>query len=78
MFFLLDSSGAPALLYELCLTGVVVVHGQTLRPESVKLYHVSIRGQESYLVFLPMRLVAECCNRKNKDGACCVNFVTTR
>jgi hypothetical protein len=37
-----------------------------LRARSSKLYHVGIRGQEPRLVFLFMRLVAECCDRKKQ------------
>ena len=51
MFFLLDSAGAPAVPYEPCMTGVMVVHGRALRAESANLYHGGIRGQESYLGF---------------------------
>lgn len=54
-----------AVPYEPCRTGVMVVQGLALRPESLKLYQVSIRGQESHLVFPSMRLVVECGNRKN-------------
>jgi hypothetical protein len=69
-FFLLDLAGDPAVRYELCLTGVMVVQGRALRAESLKLYYVGIRGHESYLVFPSIRLVAESCNGKSKDGAC--------
>lgn len=50
MFFLLDSAGAPAVRYELCLTGVMVVQGRALRAEFSNLYLSTtggIRGQES-------------------------------
>jgi len=40
-----------------------------LRAQSSKLYHVGIRGQEPRLVFPSMRLVAECCDRKNREDA---------
>ena len=40
-----------------------------LRAQSSKLYHVGIRGQEPRLVFPSMRLVAECCDRKNRGDA---------
>jgi len=42
--FLLDSAGAPAVPYEPCTTGVMVVQGRALRAESSKLYHMGIRG----------------------------------
>ena len=41
------------------------------RAQSSKLYRVGIRGQKPRLVFPSMRLVAECCDRKNRGGACC-------
>ena len=78
LFSLLDSAGAAAVSYEPFLTGGMVVQGRARRGESSKLCHVGIRGQESYLVFPFMRLVAESCNRKNRGGACCQNFITTR
>ena len=71
--FLLDSARAPAVLYEPCMTGVMVVQGRALRAQSSKLYHVGIRGQEPRLVFPSMRLVAECCDRKSWGGACCTS-----
>ena len=40
-----------------------------LRAQSSKLYHVGIRGQEPRLGFPSMRLVAECCDRKNRGDA---------
>jgi hypothetical protein len=49
-----------------------------LRARSSKLYHVGIRGQEPRLVFPSMRLAAECCDRKNRGGACCTNPLTPR
>ncbi len=66
--FLLDSIQVPAAHCEPCMAGVIDDKDWALRAQSLKLSHVGIRGQEPRIVFLPMKLVAECCDRENSVG----------
>ena len=66
--FLLHSARAPSAPCEPCMTGVIDDKDWALRAQSLKLSHVGIRGQEPRVVFLSMKLVAECCESESRVG----------
>ena len=47
---------------------MVVLQGRALRAQSLRLSHVDIRVQEPRVVFLSMKLVAECCESESRVG----------
>jgi len=78
MFFLLDSAGAPAVRYEPCLTGGMVVGGTRTSIARRVLEALPREHPGPWIVLgFPIHEGWErnLATGKNRDGACCANII---